>query len=214
MSRYKWYALIAYAIIVVVAFYGYQQMDRAQLSQKRLAELREIYPAYNADHPLYFLDKSNMTFENIIQSSSSVVVGEVISKLPEVEIDLFGNVGTPEYEINQKRQENNLPTSYATFTQYEIRRLEHIRGKQVDDILYLIHNADHNGIEPELKPGMKIVAALGEGTGPHEGKYWMTRFGMYYIVDDQYVLSTVEDEYAEQMNGRTLTYLKKKIMEM
>ncbi len=93
-----------------------------------------------------------------------------------------------------------------------------VTGEDVEKDTFLFYNADFAGVEPELKPGMKIIAVVKKGTtGEQIGGYSFTRYGTYYIVDDDYVLAAYEGEseeildFTEQTNGIQLDDFMDKI---
>ena len=84
-----------------------------------------------------------------------------------------------------------------------------------------MYNFELSDMEPHLRPGMKIIAAVKKKVGPQqEGSYTFTRYGTYYIVDDHYVLSAFDSEseeissFTNITNGRTIDHLKSKIKEL
>ncbi|WP_340015023.1 hypothetical protein [Paenibacillus sp. FSL K6-1318] len=93
-----------------------------------------------------------------------------------------------------------------------------VTGEDVEKDTFLFYNADFAGMEPELKPGMKIIAVVKKGTaGEQLGGYSFTRYGTYYIVDGEYVLAAYEGEseesrdFTEQTNGIQLDAFMDKI---
>lgn len=68
---------------------------------------------------------------------------------------------------------------------------------------------------------MKIVTAIMSGTSDEQkGKYSYTRYGTYYIVDEEYVLSAYGGHseelttFASQTNGKSLEHLIRTIKEL
>lgn len=198
------------AVVILVGFFYQQHLHKPNiLSQERLAELRKEYPAYNEDPP--FTSIARPTFESIMERSETVVIGEVVSELPEYTVELV-KPGTTDQIIDEKAKSQGLLNSTASFKQYEIKVIKHIAGEPVKDTIPIVYNADFIGYEPALKPGMSIITGIAKGEDVHEGKYFFTRFGTYYIVDDQYVLSAVDDGFSKTMNGRTLDDLIGRIL--
>ncbi|WP_213536028.1 hypothetical protein [Paenibacillus sp. J45TS6] len=80
----------------------------------------------------------------------------------------------------------------------------------------MMYNSELSDMEPYLRPGMKIIAAVKKMVGPQqeEGSYTFTRYGTYYIVDDHYVLSAFDSEskeissFTNITNGRSINNLK------
>lgn len=204
---------ILLASLVILAVFMYQQHLHKPniLSQERLEDLRKEYPAYNEDPP--FASIARPTFESIMERSETVVIGEVVSELPEYTVELV-KPDTTDQIIDDKAKSQGLSNSTASFKQYEIKVIKHIAGEPVEDTIPIAYNADFVGYEPALKPGMSIITGIAKGKDVHEGKYFFTRFGTYYIVDDQYVLSAVDDGFSKTMNGRTLDDLIDRILQI
>lgn len=197
-------------IIFVVTFLATQQPTR--LSQEQLLELREEYPAYNRDHPLIEVIRWP-TFQEVMERVDAIVIGEVIAEIPEYVVNLSRPLMIDE-RLLEKESSLELPPSTARFRQFEVKVIKHIAGEPVEDIIHLSYNAMFAGYEPDLSPGMSIITGIGKGRDLHEGKYHFSRFGTYYVIDDQYVLSTVDDEFSSTMNGQTLDIFIDHILEI
>ena len=96
-----------------------------------------------------------------------------------------------------------------------------IVGDEVKDTVNIMYNSELSNMEPHLRPGMKIIAAVKKMVGPQqEGSYTFTRYGTYYIVDDHYVLSAFDSEseeissFTNLTNGRTINNLKNEIKKL
>ncbi|WP_028544192.1 hypothetical protein [Paenibacillus taiwanensis] len=190
-------------ILFVLSMYIYNEKSSSiGLSADRIHELRQEYPSLDGEHATYHMKKQS--FQDVTKLTETIITAEVVGELPEYVIDLTGLPNTPEDKINQKRKQNGLPSLTATFSQYEVKVLETVNGKPVTGNIKLVYNSAFRGIEPDLKKGMKIVTAISAGKLAHEGKFYFTRFGTYYIVDNDYVLSAVDDEFSVKMNGRPL----------
>ncbi|WP_028544197.1 hypothetical protein [Paenibacillus taiwanensis] len=200
-------------ILVVVLLLIYTGVNAAPtLPTERLQELRVSYPASNADHPYY--NSRRLTFQEVVNQAESIIRAEVIGQLPEYEVDLFGAPNTPEYKVNEKKKNLSMPTSAAKFTRYEVKVIETISGIPVTGSIELVYNSDFKGVEPDLKTGMEIITTIGAGERSHAGKYFFTRYGTYYIVDNDYVLSAVDDDFSKKMNGKTMETLLDEIKEI
>ena len=90
-------------------------------------------------------------------------------------------------------------------------------GDQAESIsgdIIIAMNTQLMGYEPELEAGMRIVVPVKMGDGKHEGKYFYSRVGLYYVTDDGFVLSAYVEDEDSKFTGRTLEYLKRKIKGM
>ncbi len=182
--------------------------DDHPLTPERISQLRIDYPAYNENPEL--VDMKAPTFEEIIKEVDSVIVGRVVRELPPYEVDLSPLL---QPELRAKGNASGISSRHQ-FHQVEIEVVRHISGKPVDQKIPLAYHAMFEGYEPKLKSGMNIVVGIASGSGVHQGKHFFTRFGTYYIVDDEYVLSAVDDAFSQQMNGQKLERLIAKIKEI
>ncbi|MEK4249126.1 MULTISPECIES: hypothetical protein [Paenibacillus] len=190
-KKWLWLVIVLILLVAFASILTYKSLEKEHdmLPPERVALLRLEYPAYNSFPELVEVMPSS--FLELAQEAESIVIVKVIKQLPQYEI--------------------NLISHRPSFVQYEVAVEKVISGKPTEDIIHLSHNAMFIGFEPELKNGMRFILATGAGKDAHEGKYYFSRYGTYYIVDDYYVLSTVDDEYAEVMNGKTLRSLIKEI---
>lgn len=121
--------------------------------------------------------------------------------------------------LSQERMKELRMTPYQPkFISYEVKVHEVVTGADVPKDTFLFYNADFAGVEPELKPGMEIIAVVKKGTtGKQVDGYSFTRYGTYYIVDGDYVLAAYEGEseelrdFTEKTNGIQLDSFMDKI---
>lgn len=197
-------------LLLMIAFglISCRASDNEPLSPERISQLRIDYPAYNENPEL--VDMKVPTFEEIIKGVDSVIIGRVVRELPPYEVDLSPLL---QPELRAKENASGISSKHQ-FHQVEIEVVRHISGKPVNKVIPLAYNAMFEGYEPRLKTGMIIVVGIANGSGVHQGKYFFTRFGTYYIVDDEYVLSAVDDAFSQQMNGHKVDRLIEKIKEI
>ncbi|MCR8846392.1 hypothetical protein NQ117_22150 [Paenibacillus sp. SC116] len=179
------------------------------LTPERIQQLREYYPVYNYDPPNYAFRP--ISYQEIIERSETVIVAESIGELPEYETDLFGKLGIPEQKVNEKITSKVIQPIHSKNTQFEVKILESISGKPIEGTIRLVYSSDFRGYEPALKPGMKIVTGIAQGETLQGDKYYFSKHGTYYIVDNDYVLSAVDDDFSKYMNGGTVHSLIQKI---
>ncbi|UPK43908.1 hypothetical protein [Paenibacillus pabuli] len=186
------------------------------LSQDRLQELREDYPLSPQSLVTPWMKK--VTFREIMDFSDAVIVAEVVSVLPNFSMVLTTEPDTPERKMADKQETAGMTPYEAEFVSYEVKVHEVITGGDVAKETFLFYNAAFAGIEPELKPGQRIVTAIKKGVGPEQrGGYSFSRYGTYYIVDGNYVLSAYGGfsnkalEFTKQTNGIRLEQFVKKV---
>ncbi|MCP1187422.1 hypothetical protein [Paenibacillus sp. 1781tsa1] len=177
-----------------------------RLSPERMEELRKEYPL-STDTPV-LINIREVSFREIMDFADSVIVAEVVSSLPNFSVDLPVAPGTPEGDFAEKDRAAGLVPYKPEFITYKVKVHKVLTGEDVEKDTFLFYNADFAGVEPELKPGMKIIAVVKKGTtGEQLGGYSFTRYGTYYIVDGDYVLAAYEGEseelrvFTEETNG-------------
>ncbi|WP_340399932.1 hypothetical protein [Paenibacillus sp. FSL H8-0079] len=193
-----------------------QNTASIRLSSDRMKELREQYPLSTGVPAT--INMREVSFNEIMAFGDGVVVAEVVKVLPSFRVELSTEPGTPERKMADKERDNGMTPYQPEFISYEVKVHEVVTGDDVAEDTFLFYNADFAGVEPELKPGMEIIAVVKKGTtGEQLGGYSFTRYGTYYIVDDDYVLAAYEGEseelrdFTEQTNGIQLDAFMDKI---
>ncbi|MEK5058024.1 hypothetical protein BK126_07015 [Paenibacillus sp. FSL H7-0326] len=191
----------------------------SSLSPERINELRQEYPAEQGFPPNIMARE--IPFQQVLEVADAVIIAEVVQPNPNFHSELFTEPNTPEGALAEKTNKQNLSPAVYEFFSYQVRVEEVIYGETVENIIDLFYSSEMKGFEPELEAGMKIVTAIMSGTGDEqEGKYSYTRYGTYYIVDENYVLSAYEGHseeltaFASQTNGKLLTHLIRTIKEL
>ncbi|WP_127537537.1 hypothetical protein [Paenibacillus illinoisensis] len=175
-----------------------------RLSLNRIAELREEYPLSTGVPPT--INMREVSFREMMDFGEAVIVAEVVSELPNFSVDLRDEPGTPEGDSAEKDKDAGIGPYKPEFIAYKVKVLQVVTGEGVNEDTFLFYNADFAGMEPELKPGMRIVTVVKKGTtGEQVEGYSFTRYGTYYIVDGDYVLSAYEGESEElrEFTGKT-----------
>jgi hypothetical protein len=196
-----------------------EQLASKSLSAEEIMELRKDYPLSSGSPEN--VDIRDLTFKEVLDNTDSVIIAEVVQQMPNFSVDLITEPGTPEGNLAEKQKEAGMEPYKPEFVSFQIKVEEIITGEEVPDTVNLIYNADFQGIEPDLKPGMKIVAAIKKGVGEQQaGSYSFTRYGTYYVVDGNYVLSAFEGQseemvnFSRQTNGKSLENLISEIKEL
>ncbi|WP_379153656.1 hypothetical protein [Paenibacillus sp. sgz5001063] len=178
------------------------------LSPEKIKELRKEYPLSTGSPKN--VDLRDLTFKEVLDYADSVIIAEVIQQMPDFSVDLITEPGTAEGNFTEKTKESGLQPYKPEFTSYQVNVEEVVTGEEVGSSINLIYNSEFKGVEPDLKPGMKIVVAIKKGVGEQqEGSYSFTRYGTYYVVDGDYVLSAFEGQskemksFSQEINGRT-----------
>jgi len=188
----------------------------SRLSSDRMKELRKQYPRSTGVPAT--INMREVSFREVMAFGDSVVVAEVMNVLPSFRVELRTEPGTPERKMADKDRANGMTPYQPEFISYGVKVHEVVTGDDVAEDTFLFYNADFAGVEPELKPGMKIIAVVKKGTAEEQlGGYSFTRYGTYYIVDGEYVLAAYEGEseelrdFTEQTNGIQLDAFMDKI---
>ncbi|MFC6653574.1 hypothetical protein [Paenibacillus rhizoplanae] len=188
------------------------ELAAASLSPEQIMELRKEYPLSTGSPEN--VDLRDLTFKEVLDHTDTVIVAEVIQQMPDFSVDLVTEPGTPEGNLAEKLKDSGLEPYKPMFTSFQVNVDQVVTGEEVEGTINLIYNSEFKGIEPELKPGMKIVAAIKKGVGEEqEGSYSFTRYGTYYVVDGDYVLSAFEGQteemraFSRDTNGYKLDHL-------
>jgi len=175
------------------------------LSAEKVEELRHEYPIYNKDPD--FLSTRPLAFEEIMGGVDSIVIGYIDEMLPSYQISL-PLVGESDKAIYEKNKALGFDQK-DEFIQRKLKVEKLVAGAPVNDEVILSLNAMFKDIEPQFKTGMKILIALEKGNYMHEGKHFFSRYGTYYIVEENYVLPAYEkvDYDSKKLTGASLDQL-------
>ncbi|WP_019913813.1 hypothetical protein [Paenibacillus sp. HW567] len=184
----------------------------ASLSPEKIKELRKEYPLSTGSPKN--VDLRDLTFKEVLDYTDSVIIAEVVQQMPDFSVDLITEPGTPEGDLAEKLKESGLQPYKPEFTSFQVNVDEVVTGEKVGSTINLIYNSEFKGVEPDLKPGMKIVVAIKNGVGEEQkGSYSFTRYGTYYVVEGDYVLSAFEGQseemrtFSRDANGNKLENL-------
>lgn len=207
----KWYShLFLLPVLLVVLIVNWTSWFSPPLSEKEIDELRTTYPVYKGNPGL--MSMREPTLEESVQYADTFVLAEVIEQLPEYTIKLISNAQTPEGEIYEKGEDFGL-TDTASFLQYRVKIIDDLFDSQLvqkndaDEITISI-NSEFKGFAPELKPGMKFLSPVSVGTEIHEGRYSYSKYGFYYVTEDDYVLSAFPEDSKAELTGKQIDYVK------
>lgn len=191
----------------------------ASLSLDQIQELRKEYPlSFGSPQNVELRD---LTFKEVLNHTDSVIIAEVVQQEPNFSVDLPADPETPEGKLIEKQREAGIEPYKPEFISYQVKVEEIITGEDIGGTINIFYNSDFMGMEPDLKPGMKIVTAVKKGVGDQQEKgYSFTRYGTYYIVEENYVLSAYEGQseemksFTSQTNGKSLENLILEIKEL
>lgn len=211
--------ILCLSVVIVVMGCSSNKPITSSLSDERILELRKEYPLSEGNASL--AQSVDVPFEQILEMSDAVIIAEVVKQNPSFQSTLTAEPGTPEGDAAEKDKAQGIEPYKPTFVSYEVKVDEVIVGEEVDETTNLFYNADFIGVEPDLEPGMKIVASVKKGTAPEQqGSYSFTRYATYYVVDDDYVLSAYQGKseemknFTNQTDGKTLNNLVEQIKEL
>lgn len=197
-ARPALFALLAAVLVLCAAivFEVYQTTTGARLSEAQIAALRESYP----------------------------VCGD-IGKIPQ-NIDRFG---FPTWEEIKERSDTFLYATidgewskyfrtyglYGSYSyEYPITVIEDTEGCfEPGEMLTIASNLSLLEYNPDLKPGMKIIFPVSLEF-QEETRLYFSVEGMYYVTEDDYVLSAFdEDKHAvkQKMTGKKLRALMREV---
>lgn len=211
--------ILLFSLALIIFGCSSDKQNASSLSNERIAELRKEYPLSEGNPSL--AQTVDVPFEQILEMSDSVIIAEVIKQNPNFKSTLTAEPGTPEGDAAEKDKARGIEPYKPTFVSYQVKVDEVIVGEDVVETTNLFYNADFVGTEPDLIPGMKIVASVKKGTSPEQqGSYSFTRYATYYVVDEDFVLSAYQGEseemrsFTEQTDGKTLNNLIDQVKEL
>ena len=189
-TRAIFFTVLAVVVVlcVIVGIRNYQKPVGAGLSEAEIAALRETYPVCGDDAKLSpLIDKRDPTWEEIKENSDTFVYATIDGEWTKYE----SSYGFEQYEY---------PITVLEDTQGYFEY-----GKQMTisaNIAFIEYN-------PDLKPGMKIIFPVNLKS-EEETRLSFSVEGMYYVTDDETVLSAFdEDKHAVEpkLTGKKLWML-------
>lgn len=180
MKNKKRIILIVVAVVTILliaaAFLSKPDTPANCLTAEEVAALRGQYPICRGVHPIISVKK--VSLEECIELSESFVYAEATG-----EINRYGSYGYPFYE-------------YALIV---IKDTEGIFKK--GDKITIAANAEYfEPYDPKLEKGMRVVVPVVRDSDV-EGRTWYDREGMFYVTDDEYVISVFEEEAGNEKSG-------------
>ncbi|NMM52546.1 hypothetical protein [Paenibacillus aquistagni] len=204
--------IVFFLMVIILALFFVFNSNKSMLSNERIHELREFYPAFNQSSPLS--EQRDLTFEEVINLSETYIIGEVVKPLSNYEVDLSGEPGGSVHKVKEKLRDKGVATRDSIeYLQYEIKAIETIAGEPVNDTIIVTFSSDKTGYFPSFDQGKKFILPLGKEKGSKIGKYGTTKYGLYYIVDENYALSVVENSSTKAFNGKSVDEIVKTIRE-
>ena len=151
-----------------------------KLSAEGITALRVQYPEVELA-PLveYVICK----LDGCLELAPFVAEIEVIGALPDYEVEIEGEM--------------------HVFQQYQVKICEVFKnndGTPLAENMLITCRESFFGDTPDLYAGLKAIAVLSAGKGPHTGTYG---FGLpfFYVTEDSYVLSAYEEFYGDNYTG-------------
>lgn len=186
-------------------------MTEASLTPARMEELRQEYKLSSSTPATIHM--KDLSFKEVLERTDATIIAEVIRPIAEFSVELPSGPGTAEGAFADKQISLGGLSYQPKFTAFQVKVKEVITGVEVTDTIHLVFNSEFKEMEPALKPGMKIVTAIKKADGQREGNYFFTRYGTFYIVDEDYVLAAFEGQTEEildfnrETNGKSLQHL-------
>lgn len=180
------------------------------LSETQIMELRETYPICGdvAKIPA-LVEKRDFTWAEIKKYNDTFIYATIDGEM--MTFQRYVSTGDP--ELDKKRQENGIGDVY-TFYEYPITVIEDTEGLyQPGDKLTMAANTIFLDYNPKLSKGMKmIIPAV-----PDSQKETRVQFGlkgMYYVTEDEHVLSAFDESTAlmkEKLTGKKVDTLLREL---
>ena len=173
--------------VLLVSIAGlYMHETNRQLSAEQIDALREKYPLCGHIPPL--VSMRFYTMAEVMEDNDTFVYGTV-----EGEMSVYSKyISTGDPELDKKRQENGIADVYD-FYSYTISVIEDTEGiYQAGDKIRIESNTVFIDFNPHLSDGMKIVIPVAGYSRP-DGVTGFSTEGMYYVTEDGYVLSVIDE---------------------
>jgi len=206
-----------FCLLMLLIITGGPIVNRPSYMSLSAEEMSAKYPVYEWNPPYITIKEPKI--EEVFRGADAVIVGVVKEVLPEYSVNLIYDSNTPEGQIYEKSKGDGVRTS-ASFLQYRVHVIGDITEKMfkndeltVQDIIIAV-SSELKGYVPEPEPDMVIVTPVTKGKGSHEGRYFFSKYGFYYVTEDGYVLPAYVEDEEYKFAGRKLSYLKKKVKEI
>ena len=179
-------AIVLLAVLLFSLAGLYMHEANRQLSADQITALREQYPLCGHIPPLFSM--RFYTMAEVMENNDTFVYGTV-----EGEMSVYSKyISTGDPELDKKRQENGIADVYD-FYSYTISVIEDTEGiYKAGDKIRIESNTAFIDFNPHLSDGMKIVIPVAGDSGP-DGVTGFSAEGMYYVTEDGYVLSVIDE---------------------
>ena len=176
-----------------------QANDSEILSQIKIDELRNKYPiCYGTPQNIMMRIP---TFQDILNSVDTFVYANVVS-----EINHYNEkISTGYKELDDKRIQNGI-SDISRFFEYTLEVIGDTESKIDSDTQFItiFSNSIFEEYYPVLKQDMRIVVPVKK---TDENKYSFMKYGLYYVTDDDYVLSAYEESEETKLSGVKINIL-------
>lgn len=202
----KWRLTTAIALLAVLLFglAGLSVYEANQrLSADQIATLRDKYPLYG-DMSTVMGSMRYMTMSEVIADHDTFVYGTV-----EGEMSMYSKyISTGDPQLDEKRKENGITDIYSYYS-YTISVIEDSEGiYKAGDKIEIESPAAFIDFNPHLSDGMKIVVPITRDSESDTLTYFVAE-GMYYVTEDGYVLSAVDEDLMRMKEPLTGVKLEK-----
>ncbi|MDP4088784.1 MAG: hypothetical protein Q8930_05875 [Bacillota bacterium] len=217
VNRYNPYFRVPVGIALLFCLIFAVSLIRDSIPGLRVASVKELrakYPAYSGFSP-----NANVfiwPFEEVLKDPEAhIIVGEVVGDTTKEEVPITLNPGTPEKKIDDKLRSIGMNPSHSIEVSYtKVRVLDNITANKIrsrEITIFQVPPGDYEFIQP-LKPGMKAVFVLSDGTDRYSGKYALDRYHSFYVTEDDYVLSM--SGFGDKYSGMRLKNFEKEIKKL
>lgn len=201
-------AIALFAILLlgfaVLSTYGGNQ----RLTSDQIATLREQYPLCG-DMSTVMGSMRYLTMEESIKEHDTFVYGTVEGEMSTR--SKYISTGDP--ELDKKRQENGIGDVYSYYS-YTISVIEDSEGiYKAGDKIEIESPTAFINFNPQLSDGMKIVVPIEQVSESDTLTYFVAE-GMYYVTEDEYVLSVVDETVMRMKEPLTGVKVKKLLAEV
>ncbi len=208
------FIIAAVSIVIISTFGSSDEKTAFSITDAEKAKLRAHYPAFDSFPPnVSFSPDFKVTIEDVVEKLDLIIVGEVLESISDSKSDIDIEKGTPEAAIFDKQAKlgNDVKSNRV---QTKIRVLEILKGQEQSREIIARQSRLFVNYEPKCTPGMKVLLMLTAGKNESEGIYGMTKFGFFFITDDNRVVPAISDEGFDRFTGMYLNDFKNEIKKM
>jgi hypothetical protein len=98
------------------------------------------------------------------------------------------------------------------YTYTMVKVLDNIVSRQmIGEVITVVQDPIDIKRDPPLTAGMKAIFLISKGTEAKEDPFWFSKYGSYYVTDEDYVISFVSYDIYDKYSGLKLRDFKREM---